>query len=237
MFDTACGVNGAAASKAQSGPAGMPAPPLRFSDPLRALLCWIALLFTQGQVDPALLGLAGLEAGELGAFAKANAKDLACLKELRLAGLFFRRQNIGILLRARLGEMLMGATKAQELASLVKALQQAPDWAFGDAEEHAGESDEVVLEDAVLEEMDRMELTEEQAAKLKDFAQQFRSATLQDLKDEELDSEELLHLNEALAVMDAIDLAAQSNRSERRAQNAALRKRPAKPRRSLPRKR
>lgn len=217
MFDTACGVNGAAASKAQSGPAGMPAPPLRFSDPLRALLCWIALLFQQGQVDSALLALAGLAPAELEAFAAANEKDLGYLREVRLAGLFFRRQNIGILLRARVAEMLMGATKAQYLASLVKALAQAPDWAFGDAEEHAGESDTPVLEDAVLEEVERMELTEEQAAKLKDFAQQFRAAALQDLKDEELDSEELLHLNEALAVMEAIDAAARGSAVRREA--------------------
>lgn len=237
MFASACGVNGAAHSKASAAAGGLPALPLRFSDPLRALLCWIALLFQQGQLDSTLLALAGLTPEDLHAFAAENARDLGYLREIRLAGLFFRRQNLGILLRARLAEMLMGATKAQEMAALVKAISQAPDWAFGDAESQAGENDEVVLDEAVLDEMSRMELTEEQAAKLRDFAAQFRAAALADLKTEKLNSEELLELNEALQVMDAIDLAAQSNRSGRRARSADLRKRAGRNRHSQPRRR
>lgn len=113
----------------------LPGLPLRFSDPLRVLLCWAALLYREGELDARLLSRAGVSAADLSAFADESAEALSELRRLRLAGALFGRRELGALWRARVAEGLMGAARMGEVLALTRALAAAPDWAWEEGEE------------------------------------------------------------------------------------------------------
>jgi hypothetical protein len=109
---------------------------LRFSQPLLCLVLWAALLHSEGRIDARLLRHLGADAETLEALYAQHPQEIEQLRWLRLAGMLFSRESLGALLKARLGELLMGATKASEILALTKALERMPEWIWS-ADERA----------------------------------------------------------------------------------------------------
>jgi hypothetical protein len=118
--DAAAGETGAAESAAT-----------RFTQPLLCLVLWAALLHSEGRIDARLLRHLGADAETLEALYAQHPQEIEQLRWLRLAGMLFSRESLGALLKARIGELLMGATKASEILALTKALERMPEWIWG----------------------------------------------------------------------------------------------------------
>jgi len=93
----------------------------------------------------------GVTAPELEAVFSGSEQELAEARQLSIAAAVLTRERLGALLRARIGELALTATKAGELAALARALERLPDWVLDGAEDEQWETAEPAPEPARAE--------------------------------------------------------------------------------------
>jgi len=84
----------------------------------------------------------GVTAAELEGIFSGSEHELAAARQLSIAAAVMNRERLGALLRARIGELALTATRGGELSALARALERLPDWALDGAEDEDWETAE-----------------------------------------------------------------------------------------------
>jgi hypothetical protein len=102
----------------------------RLDEALTCLLLWALTL--GGEVPEKCAKTLGLNEADMDRLLSENAQDAQNMRKLRLIGELFGRKQLGLLLRARLAQLIFKAEEAREIQALTRAASQLPAWAFGD---------------------------------------------------------------------------------------------------------
>ena len=108
------------------------APPPRANPAIRLVMFALAL---NGDRSRQRLRQLGVTSAELAEVFSGSEHELAEARQLNVVAALMTRERMGALLRARIAELALTATKAGELAALARALERLPDWAVDGAED------------------------------------------------------------------------------------------------------
>lgn len=115
----------------------------RLVDPVLTML--MLSIAVRGEAASELCELLGLRQIDLAMFSQAHHDKLLALRCVRASGSILDRREMGLLLRARLGEMTLLAENAADIERCVRAAEKLPEWVF-DPEVAAAQATDKLLE-------------------------------------------------------------------------------------------